>query len=269
MFTETFSKVKLPVIKAVHCINKNSRKDPVQIKVNMDECSAYSKSSERNENGGNLKEDVDISETSISVKVEGNLLPMPGSRMTSINDVVPEPHGPEIMKKRKVTEESQPVSPVTMPVASVSSSFSLQSCRICGHTSNLNTNIFGEEGKRLGLAKMINECLHIEVGGASKEFFCYPEHPHQYRSHNVIGPFQVSESEPLPLSICNICVPRLKTCSELISNCQKTNNILRGENLSQAGTKVSGTNSLFININDTFVFYSHVIIWWSESTLLE
>lgn len=102
-------------------------------------------------------------------------------------------------KKRKILEESP--SQNTDQIASVASSFSLRSCRICGeHNCSKSVEIFGAEGWMQDLPTLINKCL----------------------------PIKISPSDPLPHHICGVCIARLKQCSQLIETCEKTNNCFKG-----------------------------------------
>lgn len=118
---------------------------------------------------------------------------------------------PNIFRKRKLPETDQSAK----QIASVSASFSLLSCRICGITNKTNIDIYGAEGKSQGLADMISKCLPIEV----------------------------MESDSYPNHVCQSCVTRLKDFCKMMSVCSKTNETLRGK----SDSKSSSDNSVIIS----------------------
>lgn len=69
----------------------------------------------------------------------------------------------EIPKKRRILEESYSSALNSDHVASVTSSYSLLACRVCGATNSNHVNIFGPDGLKEGLPELISKCLPLQV----------------------------------------------------------------------------------------------------------
>ncbi|KAK3912046.1 Zinc finger protein 226 [Frankliniella fusca] len=170
---------------AVSTANASESSPPVDVKANPTKNVAR-----KNGNGESSKSNATVSNV------------MPSSK--SAKD-------PNIFKKIKITETDKAPG----LVASVLTSYSLLSCRICGLTNKANIDIFGEQGKTLGLAEMIRKCLSIVV----------------------------MESDTYPTHVCISCVSRLKDFSKMITVCSRTNEALRGN----SDSKGSLNNSITIS----------------------